>query len=532
MSSRRVSRPSRAQRAINEKAEEDSRRAEERRRKREAALVEEDEDAVAAKRLKLKNSDFTYNKPSSSTTTRTTRRRKSNASSAHPNAGTVALTRTQEQRTYAGVRSYRRESTVRDSTQPPSTLHKRTAYHDREPSETQEPANDDDDNNNGNDDINNANLYNRHRNHEGSDEDEIEDELDGSEPEDDRRARITRHGRKGNTDGEHSDTTASDSSRSSPSHPHRNHNHLPRKRKATDDSSTEADSDTDSKRAKRNSSLPSSSRPKASDYPRDVRAILSLAISIHRSRIASEAPFPDADLEGQIAEEAFQLACRAKKKHCKSDADLIKVITKTTSQMRGELKTIARSMVDLFFGFYDRSTKLRANRRRYKHLTADHAFLYEDPDKLEAMWCSPILFKLIKRMFFKKKNDDGIRSSEYFNPIKPPTIALAYAAVRCALDEWSEGVFDPVDFTTAAYKDVYDELRRGLAELAEDPEGERELTNLGQELWEESSARFGAAPHAKEPAFSQEARLTAIQHLKARAERKRQETGEEADVDQ
>ncbi|KDQ09406.1 hypothetical protein BOTBODRAFT_36994 [Botryobasidium botryosum FD-172 SS1] len=517
MSSRRVSRPSHAQRAINEKAEEDSQHAEERRRKREAAL--------------LKNSDFTYNKPSSSTTTCTTRRRKSNASSAHPNAGTVTLTRTQEQRTYAGVRS----------TQLPSTLHKRTAYHDREPSKTQEPANDDDNNNNDNDDINNANLYNRHHNHEGSDEDKIEDELDGSEPEDDRQARITRHGRKGNTDGEHSDTTASDSSRSSPSHPHRNHNHLPRKRKATDDSSTEANSDTDSKRAKRNSSLPSSSRPKASDYPCDVRAILSLAISIHRSRIASEAPFPDADLEGQIAEEAFQLACRAKKKHCKSDADLIKVITKTTSQMRGELKTIAHSMVDLFFGFYkdpekvlfyNRSTKLRANRRRYKHLTADHAFLYEDPDKLKAMWCSPILFKLIKRMFFKKKNDDGIRSSEYFNPIKPPTIALAYATVRCALDEWSEGVFDPVDFTTAAYKDVYDELRRGLAELAEDPEGERELTNLGQELWEESSARFGAAPHAKEPAFSQEACLTAIQHLKARAERKRQETGEEADVDQ
>ncbi|KDQ08561.1 hypothetical protein BOTBODRAFT_645521 [Botryobasidium botryosum FD-172 SS1] len=301
-----------------------------------------------------------------------------------------------------------------------------------------------------------------------------------------------------------SDRTASSDSHRSVLHPH--HDQLSRKRKAADDSSS--DSESDGKRAKRNSSQPSKSRPKVSDYPRDVQAILYRAISIHRSRIASEAPFPDADLEGQIAEEAFQLACRAKKKHYTSNADLIKVVSplvashslshtfdsgltpinicKSTSQMRGELKVIARYMVELFFGFHDRSSKIRANKRRYRELTTDSAFLYEDPSKLEAMWCSPILFKLVKRMFFKKKNDDSIQSSEYFNPIKPPTIALAYATVRCALDEWSEGIFDPVDFTTAAYKDVYDELRQGLAELAEDLEGERELTNLGQELWEES----------------------------------------------
>ncbi|KDQ16262.1 hypothetical protein BOTBODRAFT_258369 [Botryobasidium botryosum FD-172 SS1] len=317
--------------------------------------------------------------------------------------------------------------------------------------------------------------------HESSDQDENEreDEVNSSRADDQRGdSDRTHRGRKGGIDSD-TDTIPSTDSRSSTPR-----DQFSRKRKVADDSLT--DSESDGKRAKQNSSQPSNSRPKVSDYPRDVQAILYHAISIHHSRIASEAPFPDADLEGQIAEEAFQLACRAKKKRYTSDADLIKVICKSTSQMRGELKTIARYMVELFFGFHDRLSKTRANKRRYKDLTADYAFLYEDPDKLKAMWCSPVLFKLIKKMFFKKKNDDGIHNSEYFNPIKPPTIALAYAAVRCALDEWSEGIFDPVDFTTATYKDVYDELRQGLTELAKDPEGERELTNLGQELWEES----------------------------------------------
>jgi len=59
------------------------------------------------------------------------------------------------------------------------------------------------------------------------------------------------------------------------------------------------------------------------------------------------------------------------------DGDHIKVIRKSTAQIRGELKAIARSTVELWFGFYDHISKKQENQALYKKLITNNTFLYE-----------------------------------------------------------------------------------------------------------------------------------------------------------
>jgi len=50
------------------------------------------------------------------------------------------------------------------------------------------------------------------------------------------------------------------------------------------------------------------------------------------------------------------------------DGDHIGVIRKSTAQIRGELKAIARSTVELWFGFHDHISKKQENQALYKKL--------------------------------------------------------------------------------------------------------------------------------------------------------------------
>ncbi|KDQ18581.1 hypothetical protein BOTBODRAFT_42232 [Botryobasidium botryosum FD-172 SS1] len=196
----------------------------------------------------------------------------------------------------------------------------------------------------------------------------------------------------------------------------------------------------------------------------------------------------------------------------------IKIICKSMAQMRGELKTIARGMVEIYFGFHDRILKRRENRELYKKLITEHTFLYEDHRATRRLWFNPLLFKLIKRMFFKNQHDNSMICRPLFNPI------------RCALDEWSDGIWEPIPFTTPVYKPIYEELFAGLTKLKKDGSA-NVIKGLGQELWDESistsiSARFAVTQENLGGSFSAQTNAATITDYQQREHRRRQETNE------
>lgn len=287
----------------------------------------------------------------------------------------------------------------------------------------------------------------------------------------------------------------------------------------------------DSRRAKRNTANTNSARPKAGDFQPDAKHAVLAACSKFRAILASNGSFLDPLMETNCVAEAFQWGCN----DCGVSVNLAKehtiVIRKSTSQMRGELKTTARAAVEAEFGFIAREAKTIANKRLYERLVHDNLFLYErwqDPAKPEGMWFGEILFKIVRKMWFAHSRDEGIIHSSHFNPVRPETMALVWTAVRCALDEWKDGSFSPVHFTALAYEGFYDEIFAGLVALQSTADGKVVIQDLGSELWQESSnGMIERRQHAND-SFTQEQHIAAVRDAAARKARKQAEA--EADA--
>ncbi|KIO21134.1 hypothetical protein M407DRAFT_245579 [Tulasnella calospora MUT 4182] len=131
------------------------------------------------------------------------------------------------------------------------------------------------------------------------------------------------------------------------------------------------------------------------------------------------------------------------------------------------------------------------NRRRYLTLVENDAYIYEKSDTLDGPYYHPLCYKIIKASFFSRASDDGIVFSEFFNPIRPQTIALVYTAIRMCLDEWKSGSYKPLNFTSDLYEPIYKSHLANLKAMGEDDS--LFLKGLGDELWEDCSEPFDLA---------------------------------------
>ncbi|KAG8902175.1 hypothetical protein FRC00_000984 [Tulasnella sp. 408] len=94
------------------------------------------------------------------------------------------------------------------------------------------------------------------------------------------------------------------------------------------------------------------------------------------------------------------------------------------------------------------------------------------------------------------------------------------SAVRCALDEWKDGTFNPVHFTALAYEGVYDELFAGLVALQSTADGQAVIQELGSELWEESSNGMIKRRQHANNSFTEAQHIAAVRDAAARKARK------------
>ncbi|GBE84276.1 hypothetical protein SCP_0602540 [Sparassis crispa] len=201
-----------------------------------------------------------------------------------------------------------------------------------------------------------------------------------------------------------------------------------------------------------------SQRPCARDFDDFTKEILGLAISIYRCLISTEAPFPDTNtLETQPAQRAWKKACEKTSLNVILTPTLLKMITKCTSHLRGELKTKVRALVGPFYSFRSGENKkiIARNHQHAEELKDRYLFVYQDMQKKTGLYKTELLPMVIGDMWFANKHDEGVHFHEMFNPMPKITIALVLAAIECCIDEWAMGIKENVQFTALSYKPIF-----------------------------------------------------------------------------
>ncbi|KAL6305982.1 hypothetical protein BKA93DRAFT_775949 [Sparassis latifolia] len=199
--------------------------------------------------------------------------------------------------------------------------------------------------------------------------------------------------------------------------------------------------------------------PRAKDFDDFTQEVLAIAISVFRCKVSSKGPFPDTStFETEMAQQAWQEACTKTGLNVALTPMLLKMITKRTSHVRGELKTKVRGVIQSFFGFRSGENKktIARNRQHAEDLKDGYTFVYADMNKKTGLYKTEIIQMVINDMWFANKQDEGIRYHEYFNPISDVTIALVLAAIECGIDEWATGIKEDIAFSAASYKEVYE----------------------------------------------------------------------------
>ncbi|KAG8986139.1 hypothetical protein FRB94_003076 [Tulasnella sp. JGI-2019a] len=90
-----------------------------------------------------------------------------------------------------------------------------------------------------------------------------------------------------------------------------------------------------------------------------------------------------------------------------------------------------------------------------------------DYKNIKFHWYNQIMMIIICHICFAMSHLDGYQYEDYFHPIPLQLIALAYATIKCALDEWSDRGWRLLQFKEGAYWDVYLMLLTNLRNLVQ-----------------------------------------------------------------
>ncbi|KAG1764173.1 hypothetical protein EV702DRAFT_982245 [Suillus placidus] len=199
-------------------------------------------------------------------------------------------------------------------------------------------------------------------------------------------------------------------------------------------------------------------RLKASDFDDVTKDLLATAISIYRCLIVTRVPFPQTLIvETKIAKEAWREASNLADLTVQLTPSLVKMMTRRTSHVRGELKTKMRALTSSHFGFRtSRSTAaIKQNRDLAESLKDESRFVFKDWEMKSGIYKTELIQAAVNDMWFANRNDEGVIHGRYFEPLPVEIIALILTAIECCIDEWITGVKEDIKFSSNAYSSVY-----------------------------------------------------------------------------
>ncbi|KIK11687.1 hypothetical protein PISMIDRAFT_39383, partial [Pisolithus microcarpus 441] len=230
--------------------------------------------------------------------------------------------------------------------------------------------------------------------------------------------------------------------------------------------------------------------PRTRDYDEVTQEFMTIAIGEYRARLCAEAPMPDHIMETSILNASWAWACKATQVNLTRTPQLAKIITSCGSQVRGQLKTKLRPLVEAIFGFHSSQTKsaIKKNRSLAESLKEGTNFAFKvlcnrswpplvlilviqhmaaDEDGRCGFLKAPLIQKIVNTMWFANKHDDGVVFHNHYHLFPYPTLALVLMAIECCIDEWMTGTRTDIPFTIQEYRGAY-ELHLKCLQVFED----------------------------------------------------------------
>ncbi|KZV98596.1 hypothetical protein EXIGLDRAFT_763439 [Exidia glandulosa HHB12029] len=218
--------------------------------------------------------------------------------------------------------------------------------------------------------------------------------------------------------------------------------------------------------------------------------LLKRSMQKYRADTITRAPFMDEDARVRTATSIFHNVAReldADRRIYRFEDDLIyqenilKMIKRADSQVRGEVVSAARDIVGACFGLGPGRGDVGDNKRYVLHLLANMNFvflslMFEELDdgtlhniQRTGPYRNAIFATLIQQEFFHNHEQMAVAelTANLFNPMPLVVIAFVATAVQCALQDWTTGVRikSSSDFTVEDWADVYDRHVNALEQM-------------------------------------------------------------------
>ncbi|KAF7371946.1 hypothetical protein MVEN_00052500 [Mycena venus] len=240
----------------------------------------------------------------------------------------------------------------------------------------------------------------------------------------------------------------------------------------------------------------SSGRPRAKDLDDNTKEFALFAIDHYRCLISTQQPFPDSATETAMVRKAWYRACEEMGEQLPLTPAVAKLISNRGSQLRGELKTKVRPLVELMYGFKTGQNKksISFNRKNAEDLKDGTAFAFKDAEAKKGLYKHPIFQMAVNAMWFANRRDEGPRHPELFNPLPLESFALILTGVENSIDERLTGTRTDVPFTANDYRSVYEGHLKSLEEFAAHTEKYQILDKILKRLHTVGRFHSGAQP--------------------------------------
>ncbi|EDR04612.1 uncharacterized protein LACBIDRAFT_330425 [Laccaria bicolor S238N-H82] len=194
-------------------------------------------------------------------------------------------------------------------------------------------------------------------------------------------------------------------------------------------------------------------RARVADFDELSKSLLEETISIYRAQIGGVQPYPDRLEDRDTATGAWVESCNARGVRVEFDEDMLKLITARASQVRGQLKTIARPLVEAAYGINPSAPK-----REIRNL---------DTKARKGLYRHPVFQAIINKMWFRNKTDDRVIHPEFSedDTLSKITMALVITVAESCIDEWQTGEHVDVQFTATAYKHKFNAHLKQIIEF-------------------------------------------------------------------
>ncbi|KAJ7250084.1 hypothetical protein B0H12DRAFT_1019348, partial [Mycena haematopus] len=240
----------------------------------------------------------------------------------------------------------------------------------------------------------------------------------------------------------------------------------------------------------------SSGRARAKDLDEITTEYAVLAMDFFRCNVSTKQAFPDSAMENTMVRRAWKEACEEIGEGRILTPVVAKLIASRGSQLRGELKTKIRPLIDVMYGFKSGQNKktIAFNRKLAEDLKEGSAFAFKDIENKKGLYKHPIIQSAVNAMWFANRRDEGPRHPELFSPLPIRALAVVLAAIENNIDERLTGIRTDVAFTASDYRAVYEGHVKSLEEFAAHTEKYQLMEKISKRL--HSVGRFHSGAQA------------------------------------